>query len=140
MCSRRRSEAQKTLAKREVGAILCRRHIHKYVEKQNREIPISRDSKDFQAAVDVYCTIWVKRSRSSKICRSGTLINLNTFSLPHFVRIKDGNPLFLKSVKQEAFHRSGIASADSVVLVPSCTHVTSLTKRLFFVRYPMHIG
>ena len=40
-------------------AILCRKHIHKYVEKQNREIPTSRD-KDFQAAVDVYRTIWVK--------------------------------------------------------------------------------
>jgi hypothetical protein len=59
LCSRRRSEAQKTSVRREVGAILCRRHIHKYVEKQNREIPTSRDSKDFQAAVDVYCTIWV---------------------------------------------------------------------------------
>jgi len=29
---RRRSEAYRTLAKREVGAILSRRHIHKYVE------------------------------------------------------------------------------------------------------------
>ena len=54
----RDSEAQKTSARREVGAILCRKHIHTYVEKQNREMPTSRD-KDFQAAVDVYCTIWV---------------------------------------------------------------------------------
>jgi len=33
----RDSEAQKTLARREVGAILCRKHIYKYVEEQNRE-------------------------------------------------------------------------------------------------------
>jgi len=32
-----RSEAQKTVAKRAVGAILRRRHIHRYVEEQNRE-------------------------------------------------------------------------------------------------------
>jgi len=36
-CIRYRSEAHKTLAKREVGAILNRRHIHEYVEDQNRE-------------------------------------------------------------------------------------------------------
>jgi len=33
-----RSEAQKTVAKRAVGAILQRRHIHRYVEKQNRVV------------------------------------------------------------------------------------------------------
>jgi hypothetical protein len=38
---------------------LRRRHIHTYVEKQNREIPPRRDSKVFQAAVGVYCIIWV---------------------------------------------------------------------------------
>jgi len=41
LCSRRRSEAQKTSARREVGAILCRKHIHKYVEKQNRETSVA---------------------------------------------------------------------------------------------------
>jgi hypothetical protein len=40
--------------------ILAHRHIHQYVEDQNREIPLRRDSMDFQAAVDAYCTIWVK--------------------------------------------------------------------------------
>ena len=33
ICSRYRSEAQKTVAKRVVGAILRRRHIHRYVEE-----------------------------------------------------------------------------------------------------------
>jgi len=37
----RRSEAYKTSAKREVGAILSRRHIHKYVEDQNRETSVA---------------------------------------------------------------------------------------------------
>ncbi len=55
----RDSEAYKTLAKREVGAILNRRHINKYVEDQNREIPPRRDSKAFKAAAGIYCTIWV---------------------------------------------------------------------------------
>jgi hypothetical protein len=32
-CSRYRSKAQKTAAKRAVGAILRRRHIHRYVEE-----------------------------------------------------------------------------------------------------------
>jgi len=40
-CIRHRSEAYKTLAKREVGAILNRRHIHKYVENQNRETSLA---------------------------------------------------------------------------------------------------
>jgi hypothetical protein len=40
-CIRHRSEAYKTLAKREVGAILNRRHIHKYVEDQNRETRVA---------------------------------------------------------------------------------------------------
>jgi hypothetical protein len=42
---------------------LCRRHIYTYVEKQNREIPRSRDSKVFQVAVGVYCIIWVNQGR-----------------------------------------------------------------------------
>jgi len=33
--------AYKTLAKRDVGAILNRRHIHKYVEDQNRETSVA---------------------------------------------------------------------------------------------------
>ena len=37
-CSRYRSEAQKTLAKRAVGAILRGRHIHRYVKEQNRVV------------------------------------------------------------------------------------------------------
>jgi len=40
-CSRYRSEAQKTVAKRAVGAILRRRHIHRYVEEQNRETSVA---------------------------------------------------------------------------------------------------
>jgi len=40
-CIRLRSEAYKTLAKREVGAILNRKHIHKYVEDQNRETSVA---------------------------------------------------------------------------------------------------
>jgi hypothetical protein len=39
---------------------MARRHIHQYVEDQNREIAPRRDSMDFQAAADAYCTIWVK--------------------------------------------------------------------------------
>jgi hypothetical protein len=30
-----------------------------YVEEQNREIPLGRDSKGLQAAVDGYCKFWV---------------------------------------------------------------------------------
>jgi len=41
LCRRRRIEAPKTLARRDVGAILCRRHIYKYVEKQNREASVA---------------------------------------------------------------------------------------------------
>jgi len=41
LCSRYRSEAQKTVAKRAVGAILQRRHIHRYVEEQNRETSVA---------------------------------------------------------------------------------------------------
>ena len=41
LCSRIRGEAQKTLAKRAVGPILWRRHIHKYVEEQNRETSVT---------------------------------------------------------------------------------------------------
>ncbi len=41
MCSRIRSEAQKTVAKHAVGAILRRRHIHKYVEEKNRETSVA---------------------------------------------------------------------------------------------------
>ena len=37
LCSRRRSETQKTSAKRAVGGILHRRHSNNYVEGQNRE-------------------------------------------------------------------------------------------------------
>ena len=40
-CIRHRSEAYKTSAKREVGRILNRRHIHKYVEGQNRETSVA---------------------------------------------------------------------------------------------------
>ena len=40
-CSSFRSEAQKTAAKRAVGAILQRRHIHRYVEEQNRETSVA---------------------------------------------------------------------------------------------------
>ena len=39
-CSRRRSETQKTAAKRAVGAIFQRKHVHKYVEEQNRETSV----------------------------------------------------------------------------------------------------
>ena len=38
---------------------MIRRHINKYVEDQNREIPTSRDSKAFKAAVGVYRKIRV---------------------------------------------------------------------------------
>ena len=40
-CSRHRSEAQETLAKRAVGEILARRHIHKYVQDQNLETSVA---------------------------------------------------------------------------------------------------
>jgi hypothetical protein len=40
-CSRRRSEAPQTTAKREVGTILGRRHNHYYVEEQNRETSVA---------------------------------------------------------------------------------------------------
>jgi hypothetical protein len=40
-CSRYRNEVQKTAAKRAVGAILRRRHIHRYVEEQNRETSVA---------------------------------------------------------------------------------------------------
>ena len=39
-CTRYRSGAQKTLVKREVGAVLNRRHCHNYVEDQNREMSV----------------------------------------------------------------------------------------------------
>ena len=41
LCSRRRSEVQKTLARRDVGAILCRRHSNNYGKKQNRETSVA---------------------------------------------------------------------------------------------------
>ena len=46
---------QKTKAKRTVGAILCRRHIHKYVEEQNREASVAeRIFKSQQEATAQY--------------------------------------------------------------------------------------
>ena len=41
LCSRHLSEGLKTSAKRQVGAILNRRHIHKSVEDQNRRAILS---------------------------------------------------------------------------------------------------
>ncbi len=40
-CSRLRSEAKKTAAKRVVGTILRRRHINRSVEEQNRETNVA---------------------------------------------------------------------------------------------------
>ena len=40
-CSRCRSEAPQTEAKRAVGAILRRRHNHYYVKEQNRETSVA---------------------------------------------------------------------------------------------------
>ncbi len=40
-CSRHRSEATQTEAKRAVGAFLRRKHNHNYVEEQNRETSVA---------------------------------------------------------------------------------------------------
>ncbi len=51
-----------------------RRHICKYVEKQNREIPPRRDSKVFQVAVGGYCIIWVKGAGKGNVAAEGIKI------------------------------------------------------------------
>ena len=40
-CIRYRSKVRTTAAKRAVGAILRRRHIHRYVEEKNRETSVA---------------------------------------------------------------------------------------------------